>query len=120
MKRSNYPLDLQLYQHLFKLYYSVVSEIQQRTGLELTELEQELKLFRPKRNGNLPEKYCRYFDQAGIANDKVTISVAGFSCSFPLAEIITYKRIVERKLITPKHHRYYVDVAGSKKELQAA
>lgn len=117
MKRENHEKDIKLYKSIFYHYCRLVDQIVNKTDLKIDDVKQEKKIFRPVRGDKLPDEYLKYFQRAGISNDQIMLMAGGFFCSFKLLEIIYYKRLIERRLITPRHHLYYTE---TKNEKQAA
>jgi len=119
MKRHNHPTDLKLYRQVFNIYFDLIDRLNNLNydQFEIEDLEDEKELCRPQYS-KLDDRYLKACDRAGIKiNDKVSIEIDGFSCSFRWYEIVTYKRILECKFITPKHHLYYVDVINQTKKV---
>lgn len=112
MKRHNHKTDLKLYRLVFNIYFDVVNQIIERTDLTLENRKDEKKIFKYVKGRR---KFLSLFEKAGLKQKRVTISFDNFICSFMLSEITIIKKQIEKRLVTPKHHLYYIDVKQSSK-----
>lgn len=122
MSYKNDPLTIEIYNEICDHYFQLVEQMQpalQALDLKLETVKQEKAIFKPsirkvKRHGlhkgsisvNVNKDFLIAFE-AEVYDQRIEIKVGSYECRFYTSGIPEFKAKFER-LITPKHHRFYV------------